>query len=72
MMSANKNDIIMNKLKKADISEKNKLAAIGGHFRRGTGPYFLYCYQLALYQVSRFYHKMHDSSQYCYISAPLL
>ena len=25
-----------------------------------------------MYQVSCFYHKMHDSSQNCYISAPLL
>ena len=24
-----------------------------------------------MYQVSCFYHKMHDSSQNCYISAPL-
>ena len=30
-----------------------------------------FCYQLAMYQVSCFYHKMHDSSQNCYISAPL-
>ena len=49
------------------------MAAIRGHFRRGTDPYFfLFCYQLAMYQVSCFYHKMHDSSQNCYISAPLL
>ena len=47
------------------------MAAIRGHFQRGTDPYFLYCYQLAMYQVSCFYHKMHDSSQNCYISAPL-
>ena len=32
---------------------------------------FLFSYQLAMYQVSCFYHKMHDSSQNCYISAPL-
>ena len=25
-----------------------------------------------MYQVSCFYHKMHDSSQNCYISAPLI
>ena len=31
----------------------------------------MFCYQLAMYQVSCFYHKMHDSSQNCYISAPL-
>ena len=49
------------------------MAAIRGHFRRGTDPYFFFfCYQLAIYQVSCFYHKMHDSSQNCYISAPLL
>ena len=47
------------------------MAAIRGHFRRGTDPFFLFCYQLAMYQVSCFYHKMHDSSQNCYISAPL-
>ena len=28
----------MNKLKKAAILEKNKMAAIRGHFRRGTDP----------------------------------
>ena len=62
----------MKKLKKAAILEKNKMAAIRGQFRRGTDPYFfLFCYQLAMYQVSCFYHKVHDSSQYCYISAPL-
>ena len=43
------------------------MAAIRGHFRRGTD-----CFQLAMHQVSCFYHKMHDSSQNCYISAPLL
>ena len=49
------------------------MAAIRGHFRRGTDPYFfLFCYQLAIYQVSCFYHKVHNSSQNCYISAPLL
>ena len=52
------------------------MAAIRGNFRSGTGPYFLYCYQLAMYmymyQVSFFYRKMHDSSQNCYISAPLI
>ena len=48
------------------------MAAINGHFCRGTDPYFfLYWYQLAMWQVSCFYHKMHDSSQNCYISAPL-
>ena len=31
--------------------------------------HFLYCYQLAMYQVSCFYHKMHDSSKNYYISA---
>ena len=34
------NDIIMNKLKKAAILEKNKMAAIRRHFRRGIDPYF--------------------------------
>ena len=63
----------MNKLKKCGHFGKNKMAAIRGHFRRGTDPYFfLFCYQLAMYRVSCFYHKMHDSSQNCYISAPLL
>ena len=33
----------MNKLKKAAILEKNKMAAIIGHFRRGTDPYF-FCF----------------------------
>ena len=27
---------------------------------------FFVCYQLAMYEVSCFYHKMHDSSQNCY------
>ena len=49
------------------------MSAIRGHFRRGTDPYFfLFCNQLAMYQVSCFYHKVHDSSQNCYISAPLI
>ena len=61
----------MKKLKNAAILEKNKMAAIRGYFRRGTDPYFLFCYQLAMYQVSCFYHKVNDSSQNCYISAPL-
>ena len=30
----------MNKLKKAAILEKNKMAAIRGHFQRGTDPQF--------------------------------
>ena len=30
----------MNKLKKAAILEKNKMAAISGHFRLSTDPYF--------------------------------
>ena len=30
----------MNKLKKAAILVKTKMAAIRGHFRRGTDPYF--------------------------------
>ena len=62
----------MNKLEKGGQFGKNKMAAIRGHFQRGTDPHFLYCYQLAMYHVSCFYHKMHDSSQNCYISAPLL
>ena len=48
------------------------MAAIRGYFQRGTDPYFfLFCYQLAMYQVLCFYHKMHDSSQNCYISTTL-
>ena len=63
----------MNKLKKSSaILDKKKMAAIKGHLQRGTDPYFLYCYHLAMYQVPCFYHKMNDSSQNCYISAPLV
>ena len=38
MMFAKNNYIITKKLKKAAILEKNKMAAIRGHFRRGTDP----------------------------------
>ena len=48
------------------------MAAIRGHFGVALTLNYLFCYQLAMYQVSCFYHKMHDSSQNCYISAPLL
>ena len=62
----------MKKLKKAAILEKQD----GGHSKAFSAWHwpliFLFYYQLAMYQVSCFYHKVHDSSQNCYISAPLL
>ena len=63
----------MNKFKKAAILEKKQ---DGDHKRTFSAWHWplicLYCYQLAMYQVSCFYHKMHDSSPNCYISAPLI
>ena len=61
----------MNKFKKAAILEKTRWRPLEDIFGVALTRNFLYCYQLAMYQVSCFYHKMHDSSQNCYISAPL-
>ena len=61
----------MNKLKKAAILEKTRWRPLEGIFGVALTLIFLFCYQLAMYQVSCFYHKVHDSSQNCYISAPL-
>ena len=62
----------MNKLKKGGHFGKTRWRPLEGIFGVAlTLIFFLLCYQLAMYQVSCFYHKMHDSSQNCYISAPL-
>ena len=47
------------------------MEAIRGHFQRGTDPYFFIL--LSTSHISSFMlkHKMHDSSQNCYISATL-
>ena len=61
----------MKKLKKAAILEKTRWRPLEGIFGVALTLFFLFCYILAMYQVSCFYHKVHDSSQNCYISAPL-
>ena len=62
----------MNKLKKGGHFGKTRWRPLEGIFGVALTLIFLFCYQLAMYQVSCFYHKMHDSSQNCYISAPQL
>ena len=64
----------MIKVKKAAILEKKttRLRPLEDIFGVALALNFLYCYQLAMYQVSCFYHKMHDSSQNCNISVPLI
>ena len=62
----------MNKLKKGGHFGKTRWRPLEGIFGVALTLIFLFCYQLAMYQVSCFYHKMHDSSQNCYISAPLI
>ena len=62
----------MNKFKKAAILKKTRWRPLEEIFGVAPTLICLYCYLIAMYQLSCFYHKMHNSSQNCSISAPLI
>ena len=78
--TTNNHDVCNSIMKFWWISRKENRAILekqdGGRYRTFSAWHWpliiLYWYPLAMYQVSCFYHKMHDSSQNCYISASLL
>ena len=60
---ANNNDIIMNTMKRWPFWNNTRWRPLEDIFGVALTLNFFNCYQLAMYQVSCFYHKMHDSSQ---------